>query len=210
MGPVRCPPALAGGAATGSRRRTLVPRLLVLVVALLALALAAPAAALAQDASPAASPAVRCLAPPEPLATPAPAVATPAAAPGTAPAGTPAGAELLERIRAAEENLAACLTAGDYRAHAALVTPRYRQAFFGTADLAVMAAQLEAAGPFAVEIVSVADAQEHADGRISAAVVYRLQGEEHHTRDFYVEAGGWLLLDEEAPLPAGAEATPAP
>ena len=161
--------------------------------------------------------AAECQAPPASLATPAMAassvaVASPMASPAArpAPAGTPADAALLERIRAAEENIAACITAGEYEIFATLLTANFRQQIFGTPDAAGVVANLEEVGPITEEIVSAENAQTHDDGRVSAEVVFTANGEPNHVRDVYVEVDGWLLLDQEVRLDSDMAATPHP
>ena len=165
-----------------------------------------------------ASPALgACQAPPASLATPAmatdeAAIPSPMASPPArpVPAGTPADAALLERIRAAEENIAACISAGEYEIFATLLTANFRQQIFETPDSAGVVAILEEVGPITEEIVSAENAQTHADGRVSAEVVFTANGEPNHVRDVYVEVDGWLLLDQEVRLDQEMVATPHP
>ncbi len=191
-------------------------RLLVALAVVLSLGLVGVDLVAAQGASPPASPAAgECVAP---AATPTAIEASPVAAaspvaspPARAvPAGTPADAALLARIRAAEENIAACITAGEYETFATLLTPNFRLQIFGTPDAAGVVAVLEEVGPITEEIVSVENAQTHADGRVSAEVVFTANGEPNHVRDIYVEVDGQLLLDQEVRLDSEMAATPTP
>jgi hypothetical protein len=178
-------------------------RLLVALAVVLSLGSVRAELVAAQDASPMASPAAGgCVAPDLPPSTPAAADAAPPASPPAraVPAGTPAAAALLSRIRAAEENIAACVTAGEYETFATLLTANFRLQIFGTPDAAGVVAVLREEGPITEEIVSVENAQTHADGRVSAEVVFTANGEPNHVRDIYVEVDGQLLLDQEVRL----------
>jgi hypothetical protein len=132
--------------------------------------------------------------------------------PITPPAGTPAGTELLERIRAAEENLASCFIAGDYDGFVALFTPQALASELGIIDPQGTPAHAASYALLREEIISVVDAQTHADGRVSAAVVFAFAGERMRARDIFVETDGWLLLDQivELPLVPATLAAPAP
>ena len=204
-------------------------RLIPVVVALLTCGSGVLAAA-AQTTPPAGSPAATaCTAPPLTSGMPSPSQRTPgagetgtatAADPGseaplpaqTPPAGTPATEAVLERIRMAEENLARCLNAGDYPAFTALFTPKALLAELGLSDPRATPAYSASYLILREQLLSVTDAQTHADGRVSAEVVFAFEGERMRTRDIFVEQDGWLLLDEviELGLEPATTATPAP
>jgi hypothetical protein len=205
-------------------------RVIPLVVVVLVLVTGSLTAAGAQGATPTGSPAATaCYAAPV-ASNAAPAtVGTPAAmetetaartesddeAPltrRTPPAGTPAGEALLERIRVAEENLARCFTAGDSLAFTTLFTPKALLTVLGLSDPKATPAHSASFLVLREVVVSVSDAQTHADGRISADVVFAFEGQRMRVRDIFVETDGWLLLDEVIELPLGTTlaATPAP
>jgi hypothetical protein len=196
-------------------RSVLIPILVLLLVPL-------HPTATAQGTTPPVTPTAReCVALPLPAGTPSPMTATPTAGtateaaaeaspePAPPPAGTPTDGALVERIRSAEVMLATCFAAEDYLGVAALMTPRYLQVEFGVSnpyDLPVVMATL---GHFTIEVLTVTDAQTHADGRVSAAIAWTFNGEPLRTRDVYVERDGDLLLDEDFLLPEEA-GTPTP
>ena len=172
------------------------PRTFAVVFLILALAAGAAPSVAAQDASPMASPSAgTCTAPVLPSATPdAKASATqgntPAATPE--PVGTPADQALIDRVVAAEENLIACLNAGEYDVVIAVHSPEAVRTLFGTADPAEAAAILE--GFPLVEILAVENVQVLGDGRISAEVAYTEGGQSRRTRDYWVDQDGVLLF----------------
>jgi hypothetical protein len=186
------------------------------VAVVLSLALIGGIAGAAEEAVPTVSPAAgACDSPPLPLNTAAP--TEPTAASNDAPtnadsegtglsSGIPADAAPLELVRAAEENLAACVNAREWLAVAALLTPRYMQAVFGTSNPQDMPARLEGLGLLAFKIREVSDARTHADGRLSAEVVWVLNSEPRRKRDYFIDREGYLLLDEEDALPLGPPA----
>lgn len=133
-------------------------------------------------------------------------------APRTPPAGAPAGTALLERIRGAEETLARCFNAGDYLAFAALLTPKALLAELGLSDPRATPTHSASFVILREVLVSVSDAQTHADGRVSADVVFAFEGRRMRARDLFVDREGWLLLDEVIELPLGTApaATPVP
>jgi hypothetical protein len=204
-------------------------RLIPVVVALLTLGLSTPTVA-GQMTTPVRSPtAATCLAPPLVSATASNTLGTPAAVetepatagvsaaeaplpPRTPPAGTPAGTALLERIRAAEENIASCFNAGDYLAFTALLTPKALLAELGLSDPQATPAHSASFLILREQLLSVTDAQTHADGRVSAEVVFAFEGQRMRARDIFVEQDGWVLLDEviELPLATAPAATPVP
>jgi hypothetical protein len=211
-------------------------RLVPVVVALLGVwfALVASAATVTgQATTPVASPAAACIAPPPAAATPSASqgssgteeTGTAAAlAPGseaplpplTPPAGTPATTAVLDRIRDAEETLARCFRAGDGDAFIALFTPKAQLAELGLSDPQGTPVHSASLLILREEILSVSDAQTHADGRVSADVVFAFEGQRMRARDIFVKMAGRLLLDEVIGLPLGAgphgapAATPAP
>jgi hypothetical protein len=130
----------------------------------------------------------------------------------TPPAGTPAGTAVLDRIRMAEENLARCFNAGDYPAFTALFTPKALLAELGISDPQATPVHSASRLILREQILSVTDAQTHADGRVSAEVVFAFEGERMRTRDIFVEQDGWFLVDEmiELGLEPATTATPAP
>jgi hypothetical protein len=195
------------------RRR--LPSVLIPILVLLLVPLHPTAAA--QGTTPPVTPTAReCVALPLPAGTPSPMTATPTAGtateaaaeaspePAPPPAGTPTDGALVERIRSAEVMLATCFATEDYLGVAALMTPRYLRVEFGVSnpyDLPVVMATL---GHFTIEVLTVTDAQTHADGRVSAAIAWTFNGEPLRTRDVYVERDGDLLLDEDFLLPEEA------
>jgi hypothetical protein len=203
-------------------------RLVLGVVALFTLGSGAPTVA-GQDMTRVGSPAaVTCVAPPLTTDTPSTTHATPGAeetgtttdasdseAPlpqRTPPPGTPAGTAVLDRIRMAEENLSRCFNAGDAVAFTALFTPKALLAELGLSDPQATPAYSASYLILREQLFSVSDAQTHADGRLSAEVVFAFEGQRMRTRDIFVEQNGWLLLDETISLglePARSE-TPVP
>jgi hypothetical protein len=203
-------------------------RLVLGVVALFTLGSGAPSVA-GQDMTPVGSPvAVTCLAPSMASETPSTTHGTPGAGetgtitdasdteaplpPLTPPPGTPASTAVLDRIRMAEENLARCFNAGDALAFTALFTPKALLAELGLSDPQATPAYSASYLILREQLFSVSDAQTHADGRVSADVVFAFEGQRMHTRDIFVEQDGWLLLDETISLglePARSE-TPVP
>jgi plastocyanin len=117
----------------------------------------------------------------------------------TPEAGTPADQATADRVVAAFNNLAACLGGGDALGFAALLTPNYLQTEFGTDNPYDLELFLEGLPPISLE--SVADVQTHADGRLSADVVVRFGDIIERDRSYLVEAGEYLLLDEDVALP---------
>jgi hypothetical protein len=118
----------------------------------------------------------------------------------------------LDRIRAAEENLARCFTAGDSLAFTALFTPKALLAELGLSDPQATPAHSASYLILREVLVSVSDAQTHADGRVSAEVVFAFEGQRMRARDIFVEIEGRLLLDEVIglPLETAPAATPVP
>ena len=199
-----------------------------LLVFLLALGSIAPTAA-GQDLTPVGSPAsASCLAPSVTPEAPSTDHTTPGAEetgtttdasdteaplpPRTPPPGTPAETAVLDRIRLAEENLARCFTAGDGSAFIALFTPKALLAELGLSNPQATPAYSASYLILREQIVSVTNAQTHADGRLSAEVVFAFEGQRMRARDIFVETDGWLLLDEviELGLESATTATPAP
>jgi hypothetical protein len=193
-------------------------RLVPLIAGVLVFGLGAISAA--QEITPAGSPAATVCAAPEPIASPAtldvpgtaqntPVMETEAGSeaqvdPRTPPPGTPADAALLDRIRSAEQNLAACFNAGDYLTYLALFTPTAWLAEFGISDPADTPRHNASYLILREEILSVSDPQTHADGRVSAEVIFVFEGDLMRARDIFVESDGWLLLDEIIGLPVNA------
>lgn len=128
----------------------------------------------------------------------------------TPPPGTPAGTDLLDRIRAAEANLSACFNAGDYAAFVSLLTPDVLLEEMGIAD--PNAPPLYSASYLILreELLTVTGAQRHADGRVSAEVEFAFEGMRMRARDIFVEFGGALLLDEIIGLPLSAPSAGTP
>jgi hypothetical protein len=201
-------------------------RLVLGVVALFTLGSGAPTVA-GQDMTPVGSPvAATCLAPS--MASEAPSTdhgtpgleetgATPDASdteaplpPLTPPPGTPAGTAVLDRIRAAEENLARCFNAGDGLAFIALFTPKAMLSELGISDPQGTPVHNASYLILREQLFSVSDAQTHADGRLSAEVVFAFEGQRMRTRDIFVEQDGWLLLDETISLGLEPAQTPTP
>jgi len=114
----------------------------------------------------------------------------------TPPPGTPAGTAVLDRIRAAKENLSRCFNAGDSLAFHALFTPKALLSELGMSGPQATPAHSVSVLILREQIVSVSDAQTHADGRVSADVVFAYEGQRMRTRDIFVESDGWLLVDE--------------
>lgn len=201
-------------------------RLVPLVLLLLAIGSGAPTTAVGQGAPLLGrSVAGTCTAPPattRPVnpGTPRPAHTATRVAPGSEapleprapPPGTPAGTALLTRIRAAEENIADCFNAGDYDAFIALLTPNAMLAELGVSGPRATPAHSASYLILREAIISVDDAQTHADGRVSADVVFAFAGDRRRARDIFVEVNGYLLLDEviELGLAGTPESTPAP
>lgn len=132
--------------------------------------------------------------------------------PLTPPPGTPAGTAVLDRIRMAEENLSRCFNAGDSLAFTALMTPKALLSELGMSGPRATPAHSASLLILREQLFSVNDAQTHADGRLSAEVVFAYEGQRMRTRDIFVEQDGWLLLDETISLglePARNE-TPVP
>lgn len=192
-------------------------RLFVLAASVLSICLGATAGA-SQHATPTANPAARsCIAVSPSFATSPASFGTPAAAetdaaggepraeaplpPRTPPPGVPASTAVLEQIRAAEETLAACFAAGEYLAFTALFTPKALHDEFGITAPGETATHTVGYVLAREELVSVREAQTHADGRVSAEVVFAFAGERIRTRDVFVATEGGLLLDETVELP---------
>jgi hypothetical protein len=206
-----------------------VHRLILGVVALFTLGSVAPTAA-GQVASPVESPAAAtCVAPPptsdtQPTTHGTPGVEETGTIAGgeigdeaplpqiTPPPGTPAGTAVLDRIRIVEENLSRCFNAGDGRAFIALFTPKALLAELGLSNPQATPAYSASYLILREQIFSVSDAETHADGRLSAEVVFAFEGQRMRARDIFVEQDGWLLLDEtiELGLEPARRATPAP
>jgi hypothetical protein len=196
-------------------------RLIVVVIAVLAFGLVALPAA-GQDSTPPADPGSRSCRAPLPardmpsaaFGTPIAETATLAAAeldealfpPPTPPPGVPATAAVLERIRAAEERLADCFRAGDYLAFTSLFTPKALYDGFGITSAGETPAHSVGYVFLREELLSVSEAQTHADGRVSADVVFAFEGYRMRARDVFIEADGGLLLDEVVEL--GIEPAP--
>jgi hypothetical protein len=108
--------------------------------------------------------------------------------------------------------LARCFNAGDYLAFTALFTPKALLAELGLSDPQATPAYSASYLILREQIFSVSDAETHADGRLSAEVVFAFEGQRMRTRDIFVEQDGWLLLDEtiELGLEPARKATPAP
>jgi hypothetical protein len=187
-------------------------RLVLGVIALFTLGSGAPTVA-GQDMTPVGSPvAVTCVAPPLTTGTLSTTQGTPGAeetgattdasdseAPlpqRTPPPGTPAATSVLDRIRAAEENLARCFNAGDSLAFIALFTPKAMLSELGVSDPQGTPVHNASYLILREQILSVTGAQTHADGRVSAEVVFAFEGQRMRARDVFVETDGWLLLDE--------------
>jgi hypothetical protein len=204
---------------------------LVLVVVAVLLALGSGAIPVTgQETAPVGSQsATHCLAPPLASDTPSTGQHTPAAeetapatadAPGseaplpqrTPPPGTPADTAVLERIRIAEENLASCFVAGDSLGFIALLTPKARLTELGLSDPRATPAHSASFLIVREQLLSVTDAQMHADGRVSADIVIAFEGQRMRARDIFVETDGRLLLDEviALPLESAPAATPVP
>lgn len=128
----------------------------------------------------------------------------------TPPPGTPAGFDLLDRIRAAEENLSACFNAGDYLAFVSLLTPSVLLEELGIADPNAPPRHGASYLVLREELLDVTEAQRHSDGRVSADVVFAFDGNRMRVRDIFLEIGGGLLLDEiiELPMSTTEPATP--
>jgi uncharacterized cupredoxin-like copper-binding protein len=161
-----------------------------------------PMEEMAPDASPAADMAGMEMASPEAIAE-AEAMAEMAehATPESAAlAGSPADAAAAERVSAAAENLLACLNEGNYLGFAALLTPNYLPAEFGTSNPYDLPVFMEGVPGF--EGRAVRDAQTHPDGRLSVDVTTIIGGTQvDRFRAYFVDENGTLLLDEEVPLP---------
>jgi len=131
------------------------------------------------------------------------------ATPEMAPAleGEPADEATSERVIAAAENLITCLSTGDYLGFAALSTPNYLLAGFGTSNPYDLPLFMEGFPP--IEGRAASDVQTHADGRVSVDLTTVLGGTlVDRFRAYFVEADGFLLLDEERSLPVeGADVT---
>jgi hypothetical protein len=100
----------------------------------------------------------------------------------TPPPGTPAGTAVLDRIRIAEENLSRCFNAGDGHAFTALFTPKALLAELGLSDPQATPAYSASYLILREQIFSVSDAETHADGRLSAEVVFAFEGQRMRAR----------------------------
>jgi hypothetical protein len=203
-------------------------RLVLGIVAIATLGAVAPTAA-GQDMTPVGSPvAVTCLTPSVASETPSADHATPGVektgtstdasdteAPlpqRTPPPGTPAGMAVQDRIRMAEETLARCFNAGDFLAFTALFTPKAMLSELGISDPEATPVHNASYLILREQILSVTNAQTHADGRVSAEVVFAFEGQRMRTRDIFIEQDGWLLVDEviELGLEPAKPVTPVP
>ena len=77
----------------------------------------------------------------------------------------------------AEENLARCFNAGDALAFIALFTPKALLSELGMSDPQATPAHYASYLILREQILSVSDAQTHADGRVSAEVVFAFEGQ---------------------------------
>jgi hypothetical protein len=117
---------------------------------------------------------------------------------------------VLDRIRAAEENLAHCFNEGEGVAFIALFTPKAMLSELGISDPPGTPVHNASYLILREQILSVTDAQTHADGRLSAEVVFAFEGQRMRTRDIFIEQDGWLLLDEVIGLGLEPATTPTP
>lgn len=142
--------------------------------------------------------------PPEAMASPAasePVDATPMPADSIFPPGEPADDVTTARVTAAAENLASCLATGNALGFAALVTPNYLLEEFDTTNPYDLETELDGFPTF--ELLAAEDVLTHKDGRFSIALTTLLGGMQvDHFRAYFVDGeNGYLLLDEEDPLP---------
>jgi hypothetical protein len=114
---------------------------------------------------------------------------------------------LLERIRIAEENLAVCFNAGDSLAFTALLTSKALLSELGLSDPQATPAHSASYLILREQLLSVSGAQTHADGRVSADIVFAFETQRLRARDLFVERNGRLLLDEVIELPLGTAST---
>jgi hypothetical protein len=131
-------------------------------------------------------------------ATPAMDVAvTSPAAETPAPIGKPADEATIERVVAAEYDLAQCLNAGDWTAAATLFSDRYRSSDLGDRSTTVeeFAAHLEEAITDPIELVAVQKVEVLPDGRIRDELIWYLGETLLHERDYWIEQDGNLVLD---------------
>jgi hypothetical protein len=130
--------------------------------------------------------------------------ATPEAAADLAP--TPAAEDVAARAKAAADNIAACLTAGDLGALLAQVTPNFLQTSYGLADAKAAEAALPEMGALTTTIEEYGDVNTYDNGEVSIDVGYT-SGPHQHTdaRWFFIEKDGQMLLDHEHLLPPDVE-----
>ncbi len=206
------------------RRTRLLPALVAAVAALVftVLPLIPPGATTsAQDSARSATPTTgACVAPPVPPGTPTPREASPAAtvageapatpAPTPPPVGTPADQATVDRVVAAEYNLAHCFNAHNWLAAAALFTPEYWASprGIGTTNLYDFARHLEEDVSAPQEMVAVENVEILADGRFRDEATFYFGDVLLRERDYWVERDGYLLYDWAETL--SVDGTPVP
>ncbi len=171
------------------------------------LVLVGASGALAQDSTPESMAGAECVAPADTAdAGAASTMASPAAEDEAAGESAPADEALTAEITAAIENYTACYNSGDIATVLALTTPNYLMDAFGTDDVALIESAMSMAPLPAMEILSLGNAQTHADGRVSIDNE-AMSGDHQYikTRTFFVREGDTLLIDGEDYLPSTAD-----
>ena len=141
-----------------------------------------------------------CMALPVVASAATPTLAAALASPATetpVPVGSPADDTTLERVAAAEYNLANCLNTGNWNAAATLFSARYRTSDLGgrSTTFEEFAAHLEEAITAPIELVVVQDVEVLPDGRIRDELIWYFGETLLHERDYWIEQDGNLVLD---------------
>jgi hypothetical protein len=113
------------------------------------------------------------------------------------PVGSPADDATIDRVIAAEYNLANCLNAGNWSGAATLFTEHYRasERGSGTTSLDDFAAHLEAEISAPIELIAVENVEVLADGRVRDELIWYFGDVQLHERDYWVAENGSLRLD---------------
>jgi hypothetical protein len=122
------------------------------------------------------------------------------------PSGVKADQTAIDRVVAAEYDLARCLNAGEYLAAASIFTPRYMTAASGSTNPYDFVAHLEELPP--IQLLAVDNVEVLDDGRIRDDIIYWLGDMLLHERDYWIEVDGTLYLDDIVNLSIDGTPTP--